>query len=290
MVTVKWKTRKRKVKTHLSTRKRHGTRKSGKPTEDPSTSDLTCLTQDENFNFFQDQRMHTRRNSHQCSVCQMKFYTMDRLLKHEIDHWDEASNGTTSMRTYKNEKFTTRTSFSKRNSERRAKFGAYACPDCDKRCHYISNMRAHQRTHDAVGRYACSLCNKMFHNSSNLKVHRRMHSGERPYGCDTCGARFANSSNLKVHERVHSGAKPFACGVCGATFASSANRTTHRRVHTGARPFACDACAKTFSQPCSLSAHRRLHTGEKPYTCAICNEQFTYLYTLKSHMRLHFTE
>lgn len=79
----------------------------------------------------------------------------------------------------------------------------YVCkyPDCTKRYVYLSNLQAHELTHENKFKYSCAYCERGFNNKSMWQVHTRSHTGEKPFPCEFCDLRFSDRSNRRRHIR-----------------------------------------------------------------------------------------
>lgn len=203
-----------------------------------------------------------------CSLCHLKFRTLDDLQIHMQIHKDKDDSYKAGMQSSAN---------------------PYKCASCPATFGTSFNLKRHMRIHTGTRPYKCNECHAAFITKAQLTTHMRTHTGEKPYKCHICGGKFIQQNNLKRHIMTHTGEKPFKCDKCTAAFISSSDLKRHIRVHTGEKPYKCLHCNKGFTTSGNLSSHYKMHTGEKPYRCHLCSASFSHQSNLKTHIKRHIT-
>ena len=191
---------------------------------------------------------HDTEKRFACSVCDMRYLTVDRMLRHANIHTDK-----------------------------------YRCADCGERFRVKSGLLAHSQVHSGVKLFTCTVCGKAFTRVGSLVKHAKIHSGLKPFVCYVCHKAFLRSESLKYHVRIHTREKNFACPVCEKKFIRPSQVQCHMRVHTGAKPYKCTVCDAAFGSYAGLRYHKFFHTQDRPVTCSHCNNVYRHPILLRRH-------
>ena len=167
--------------------------------------------------------------SHQCEVCQNKFY----FKKHLVNH----------IRTHTGEK-------------------PYVCSTCDKKFARKETLQRHQATHSDERKFKCKICpdERYFKSKGELTNHLRYHY-EPSYQCEVCQKQFHFKKDLVNHIRTHTGEKPYVCSTCDKRFSQKQTLQNHQATHSDERKFKCEICPddRYFKTKVGLTNHLRYH-------------------------------
>ncbi|XP_055019968.1 zinc finger protein 3-like [Boleophthalmus pectinirostris] len=191
---------------------------------------------------------------HQCSVCQKRFGTVQKLQRHIIIHTGEKP---------------------------------FSCSTCEKTFNQKANLDKHEKLHNGEKPHTCIICKKTFTQKTSLDYHLMIHTGEKPYSCLICKKTFTKKTSLEYHVKIHTGEKPYSCLICKKTFAHKVNLSYHVKKHTGEKPFRCSTCDKAFAIKGHLDKHLKIHTGERPFSCSMCEKTFATKYNRDKHETTH---
>ncbi|XP_071626785.1 uncharacterized protein [Temnothorax longispinosus] len=234
-----------------------------------------------------------------CTVCDVKFDSLDSLKQHASSH----KGGTTTTTTTTTSKirdvyrlfecdcckkvFTTK-SVLERHIFTHTQERQYDCKVCGKRFKQAGHVKSHMLVHTGERRFQCTVCSKRFSLSNSLKKHMYVHNGEKPYQCDVCGARFLEKRNLNGHLLTHTNERPYCCKICGKRYTLADTLRRHvSAAHEDGRTYQCEICAKMFKQLAHLSVHKKVHNDERPFQCHLCEKNFKHKNVLKSHLAIH---
>ena len=79
----------------------------------------------------------------------------------------------------------------------------FACIECDKTFHALSNLKEHIITHTREKQFSCSLCQKAFPLRHALKRHQLVHTREKSFICSKCNKTFSRYKALTNHQLLH---------------------------------------------------------------------------------------
>ncbi|XP_041710183.1 zinc finger protein 595-like [Coregonus clupeaformis] len=146
--------------------------------------------------------------------------------------------------------------------------GTYKCPQCPKRFHYPSVLRAHMcNSHEK--KKPCSSVNEM---SDSIK--------QKVKPLSPCRAKTTSCNNKPLSA---SKAKPLS--PKDKPTSPNNKASTSKESSTYSKLYSCYVCLKKYCTAHSLRDHERIHTGERPYPCNQCGQRFRVKQFLKLHLR-----
>ena len=238
-----------------------------------------------------------------CSICQTKFDSKSKLLKHRSEsHQDELQS--TGMVTGVQKK----------------------CPYCEKTLKseylntHIFNVHKDKRSlHPEISVHcSCDECGEEFFSESSRKLHiKSRHS--QAMQCKTCDKIYPSQHALEMHIRTHSNTTHI-CKICSMELKNAPCLTHHLKkhrygdhrkdykyrcfkckgnegryqteeflqkhilkFHSGVQ-YMCSQCPLSFNTPNLRNLHENVHK-EKTIKCDECEKMFSGLYKLNSHIK-----
>lgn len=98
----------------------------------------------------------------------------------------------------------------------------HLCPDCGKKCQYLSELEIHMAIQHMgmveerpdEEELMCHECGKVFNTRKKLKHHLSNTHKSRDHPCQFCAKVFCHRHQLTKHMLTHSDIKPFKCKYC----------------------------------------------------------------------------
>ena len=175
----------------------------------------------------------------------------------------------------------------------------YPCPTCSKLFTTASDLKRHERTHEADRQLQCSFqnCSFVTHRSDSLVLHEKTHTGIESrlnHPCVKCEKMFSSSQIAARHLKTcgqtklvkDKSVKETLCQLCKKEFSSVYKLKTHLKIHEGKLDFQCNTCLKMFASRFALNKHNLIH--EKKFQCEICEKIFSRKDNLQIHIQTHF--
>ncbi len=207
-----------------------------------------------------------KKEGYKCNYCYMVFRNAKDRAFHSKTHVSFKCGFEGCERSY-----TTRTEMRRHqklhNAER-----VFPCPLCQKKFIGPKYVNRHLKTHRDKT-FGCDQCHKSFKTALALTRHKRLHTGQGLLVCQFCGKKLNGKSSLDRHERLHRGETPYKCEFCDKSFVCCNSLQTHVQEHTGYQ-FVCAQCGHKFKSKGNLLEHERSHTGETPYSCNKCGRTY----------------
>lgn len=215
-----------------------------------------CLEPDCDKAFFKKSNLQDHSYSHRpmserpfaCSLCEMRFISLDRLRRHELTHVSDR----------------------------------YKCTreGCTRAFASYQGLKHHIATfHDRV--LNCDICNKFFQLPRLVKEHRiRNHSEVPTNACPMLGCHsiFADKSELDWHmSKYH---PELVCNTCGEKFVGEKALNVHISVHHQMNYpslWRCSLCCNNFVTETDLNNHSLTVHGHEPSPEATENPLDRYL-------------
>lgn len=114
--------------------------------------------------------------------------------------------------------------------------GIHACPQCNKKYVYFSQLRQHLQRH---AKWMCDVdgCGFEYHDRAVLVTHLTREHGRRKdelaiHVCPICSKCFGSAKDVHKHRDVHDALGKYACKHCGKQFFYWQSRKTHQRICT----------------------------------------------------------
>ncbi|XP_034484177.1 zinc finger protein 675-like [Drosophila innubila] len=194
------------------------------------------------------ERLHTRNNCFECTICGRNFLFESRLTKHLRTHEKRKIKSATSSK-----KSETDGDAQKDSNEPESVMKVPEIPPKPRDPRRVEVVDMSQLAGTAVNPFpSVSL--------SSWSTQEDFNKNEGQHTCPECGKNFNKIAGLKLHIKT---------------------------VHDKVKDFACRFCPKRFSKSYHLRHHEYTHTGEKPYECKVCNQNFRHDATLRKHMESH---
>ncbi|KAL7732220.1 hypothetical protein ACLKA6_018459 [Drosophila palustris] len=194
------------------------------------------------------ERLHTRNDCFECSICGRNFLFESRLTKHWRTHEKRKNKATASSTTTE-----TDGDAQKKEKEPEAVMKVPNIPAKLKDPRRVEVVDISQLAGTAFNPFP-SL------SKSSKTPQEDFAKNEGQHKCPECGKNFNKKKGIKRHIKT---------------------------VHDKVKDFACRFCPKRFSKSNHLRHHEYTHTGEKPYECIVCNKTFRHDATLRKHMKSH---
>ncbi|KAF5307075.1 hypothetical protein FQR65_LT07134 [Abscondita terminalis] len=252
--------------------------------------------------FQRHRRLKHREQFYICSVCSLKFVSVEEAKKHRRTPEHRIA------------------SQKKRHSEGRYKDVSKMCPYCSIRFESILQLKDHLKEKHPQFNHSCPHCGKVFTISQDVTVHVRTKActfdtrDPKLNTCDQCQYKTDSMSDLLFHKVLHG--EPYLteskdskrqeaqykCPICEKFFAKSSLRC-HLRIHTKERPYICPLCNAGFVRKSNWAVHMANHDrssirklekvnhvaefGVRPFLCTICGASFKRKSVLQQHMTKH---
>ncbi|KAL7732223.1 hypothetical protein ACLKA6_018462 [Drosophila palustris] len=194
------------------------------------------------------EKLHTRNDCFECTICGKKFLFEKRLTKHLRTHEKRKSKATASST-----KTETDGDAQKKEKEPVAVMKVPNIPAKPKDPRRVEVVDISQLAGTAINPFPSVSVSSWSPQEDFAKT-------EGQNICPECGKNFNKIAGLKLHIKT---------------------------VHDKIKDFACRFCPKRFGKSGHLRHHEYTHTGEKPYVCKVCNQTFRHDGTLRRHMESH---
>ena len=178
------------------------------------------------------EKVHEKKKSQLCMVCDKKFSCNSGLKAHIKSVHEKISHKCLICDKTFPYKCTLK------NHIESIHEGKKSCPSCKYSCLEPRDLRQHiVSVHQVKKSYKCLICESIFTTNGSLKKHiKSIHNEEKKeHNCLICGHEFSLMSNLKTHiESVHEGKKPFKCSFCEKDFSLKGTLKRHlESIHEG---------------------------------------------------------
>ncbi|XP_055588520.1 zinc finger protein 62 homolog [Uranotaenia lowii] len=228
-----------------------------------------------------------------CSICEKKFTTGQRLVRHMRQHTGERPF----QCRYCEKTFKTKTCVSIHERIHTGEKG-YQCAECSTCFSTKQRLDDHMiANHAAPGRpritaqvnktkiYICPIegCDYARTGYGNFYHHKAKH--EPKFQCSECPKRYPTRQALDHHMFVHTGEKHYCCELCGKKFRVLQSLVYHMADHKNIRKHKCDICGMAFVRKNTLAMHLLKHQDTLNYACRYCHKKYRYPGDLSKHER-----
>ena len=115
------------------------------------------------------------------------------------------------------------------------KSGSFLCTDCPYQTQNSYDLTKHGLHHSKTKNYPCPYCRKLFTTASDLKRHEKTHEAEKLQECSFQNCSFVThrSDSLLLHEKTHTGIESrlnYPCPKCSKMFPSSQIASRHLKT------------------------------------------------------------
>ncbi|XP_069107466.1 zinc finger protein 62 homolog [Argopecten irradians] len=182
---------------------------------------------------------HFFGKTHVCTLCCLRFDTMNRLEKHETTHVDSKS---------------------------------YTCGICGHDFKDKDDLCTHLNGHSIASPFQCQICITNYRTEISFSSHMDSHLSDgsildttsTPPSNKTLTPSKAGKKGKQTSKEQTD--KQFKCKFCDKVFPSAGQRWTHSAMHAKARPYSCSICGKRYINKGSLSSHEESHNKDKEMT------------------------